>query len=154
MKAALIVILILAVGVAAYFLGKNGLSISVTTSSSPTPVATSVVSTPAPTPLASPIDENQILLNSMKDQLITEHGPNMADAIFAVTKIQGDYADGTAGQSGGGGMWFAVKVNGSWKLVWDGNGTIDCQTLVPFPNFPSSMISECWDSKNLKSVTR
>ena len=58
------------------------------------------------------------------------------------------------GGEGGGGRWFAAKVNGLWKLVWDGNGIIKCSDLADYPEFPVSMIPECFDEASDKLVKR
>jgi hypothetical protein len=51
-------------------------------------------------------------------------------------------------------MWFAAKVNGIWKLVWDGNGQINCSDIAAYPAFPTDMIPECWDTTTNKVITR
>lgn len=64
----------------------------------------------------------------------------------------GDYAKGSVQQKGegGGGLWFAVKVNNGWQLVYDGNGIIPCKDLKQYPDFPSNLIPQCFDdSKNM-----
>lgn len=48
---------------------------------------------------------------------------------------------------------LAAKVNGTWKLIWDGNGTISCASIDPY-NFPVSMVPECWNETTGKSVKR
>jgi hypothetical protein len=47
--------------------------------------------------------------------------------------------------TGGGGIFLAAKVNGEWKIVFDGNGQIECKIFKPY-NFPSNMISDCVNS--------
>lgn len=115
----------------------------------PIPTPTQSVSTVAPT-----VDETATLIAAMKAQIIAKRGPDAATLSFTVNKIQGNYAQGAASSGQGGGMWFAAKVNGSWQLVWDGNGTILCTDLTNYPNFPTSMIPECYDMANQKNVTR
>lgn len=44
--------------------------------------------------------------------------------------------------TGGGGIFLAAKVNSEWKLVFDGNGQIECKIVKQY-NFPSNMISDC-----------
>jgi hypothetical protein len=51
-------------------------------------------------------------------------------------------------------MWFAAKVEGKWTLVYDGNGIILCSEVAPYPDFPKTMIPECWDGKTNKIVVR
>lgn len=42
-----------------------------------------------------------------------------------------------------GGIFLAAKIDGKWKIVYDGNGQIPC-SLSKY-NFPSSMLSDCAD---------
>ena len=53
----------------------------------------------------------------------------------------------------GGGMFYAAKVGGEWKIAWDGNGTVTCDDIEPY-NFPVSMITECWDEASMSMVAR
>jgi len=111
----------------------------------PSPQATV---TPAPT------DESAILIAAIKAALVVKHGPDAESLNVMVSKIEGDYATGGASAQGGGGMWLAAKVNGDWKLVWDGNGQINCSDLALYPVFPNDLVSECWDTVNLKIIKR
>ena len=40
------------------------------------------------------------------------------------------------------GYFLAAKVNGSWVIVADGQGVIDCEVVAPY-GFPASMVPEC-----------
>ena len=53
----------------------------------------------------------------------------------------------------GGGLWFAALVDGEWRIVWDGNGAIDCPSLEPYPDFPTSMIAQCYNPSD-GSITK
>lgn len=59
----------------------------------------------------------------------------------------GNYAKGAVSFKGemGGGLWFAAKRNGEWQLVFDGNGIIDCNNLKNYPDFPNTLIPQCFD---------
>ena len=81
-------------------------------------------------------------------------GEDANASTYTVSQIQGNYAKGMASAGGGGAMWFAAKVNGTWKLVFIGNGSIQCSQLTDYPDFPNTMIPECWDAVNQKNVTR
>lgn len=109
-------------------------------------IPTSSVQTPT-------IDETDLLKTVIKQALVAEHGSTANELTITVSKIQGNFAQGGASASGGGGMWLAAKVNGNWKLVWDGNGTISCQDVNPY-NFPASLVPECYDELTGKMVTR
>ncbi len=76
------------------------------------------------------------------------------DTQFTLSTNDGKYASGGVGGPGGGGYFFAVKDLGVWKIVADGNGTIDCASLAPYPDYPTSLIPECYDTKTDNSVKR
>jgi hypothetical protein len=119
-----------------------------------TPVSTeSAVVTVTPSP-ESVVDEESVLLAAIKAALIAKHGSDAGLLNITVSKIEGVYAQGGASAQGGGAMWFAAKVNGEWKLVWDGNGQINCSDIAPYPDFPIGMIPECWNTATNKIVTR
>jgi len=100
------------------------------------------------------VDETSIIITDIRNDLIAEHGKNASSLNITVSKIEGNYASGAASEQGGGGMWFAAKVNGIWKLVWDGNGTIQCSSLTLYPKFPTDLIPQCWDDKTQNPVKR
>jgi len=109
-------------------------------------------STPSPAPL--PVDESTALISAIKDALVVERGPDATSLNVTVSKIEGNYASGLASAQAGGGIWYSAKVEGQWKLVWDGNGQIDCVAVGSYPAFPKDMIPECWDSSTNKIITR
>lgn len=115
-------------------------------SASPAPAATAA---PSPTP-----NEEDFLKAAVKAALVAKRGQDASSLNISVTKVEGSYASGMASSTGGGGLWYAAKINGNWNLVWDGNGTISCSDLTPYPNFPTSMISQCWNSVSQTIVNR
>lgn len=128
---------------------------------SPTGFITSVtpnqVQTSTPTPVATSTptsNEEETLKTTIKQQILADSTGDGGTLTVSVSKISGDYAQGLASDEGSGGMWFAAKVNGAWKLVWDGNGTIFCSDLTDYPDFPTSMIPECYDQATESSVKR
>lgn len=112
-----------------------------------------VTLTPA-TSVAPTVDETATLKAFVKQALVAKHGNSANELNITVSKIEDGYAQGGASGEGGGGMWFSAKVNGSWQLVWDGNGVILCQDLAAYPEFPISMIPECYNEQTNKSVKR
>lgn len=119
-----------------------------------TPVSTEsavVVVTPSPQPV---VDESAVLVAAIKAALVAKHGPDAGLLKITASKIENGYAQGGASAEGGGAMWFAAKVNGEWKLVWDGNGQINCSDIAPYPEFPTDMIPECWNTTTNKIVKR
>lgn len=114
------------------------------------------VLTPALTPsvTSTPADDTATLIAAIKKALVAKHGPDAESITVTVSKAEGNYAKGMASATGGGGIWFASRVAGVWKLVWDGNGIIDCSDVAPYPDFPVSMIPECFNGATQKMVTR
>lgn len=105
--------------------------------------------TPTPT-----VDEKAVIENVIKKYIALKHGSNEDSLTLTVSKIEGNYAQGGVSDEGGGGMWFAAKEDSVWKLVWDGNGVIECTDISLYPDFPTSMIPECYDSPTQNSVQR
>lgn len=150
-------------GVAAYFKGwlpsitfnkPQAVSVQNTEVANPT-----VVITPSPIPSASSsaevkTDNNQTILAEVKQALIAKHGSDFSNLNYSIKKVEGNYASGSVNGSGGGGMWFAAKVNGNWMIVSDGNGVTLCSDLTSYPTFPKDMIPECWDASTNKNVIR
>ena len=107
--------------------------------------------TPAPTPT---LDETETLKVAIKQALVAEHGSTVDELTITVSKIQGHYAQGSVSSLGGGGMWFAAKVNGVWKLVWDGNGTVGCEATASYPDLPTAWVPECYNSTLERMIKR
>lgn len=153
-KTTFLVIVLILLGIAGgYYVGTNYKltlqpqgAVSVTAAPTPTPAPSAVMVSPT-------VDETAMLIAAIKAGLVAEHGSDAVNMTITVSKIVGNFAQGGASAEGGGGMWFAAKVGGVWKLAWDGNGTISCTSINPY-NFPVSMIPECWNDATQKSVTR
>lgn len=66
-----------------------------------------------------------------------------------VATTEGNYAKGDVKfkDEMGGGLWFAAKVNDSWKIVYDGNGMITCDALTEYKDFPKDLIPQCFDKQ-------
>ncbi len=120
-------------------------------SQTPVPIVVTATATPSTTQVA---DENISIVSAVQAALVSEHGPDAQTLNITISKIEGNYASGGASGQGGGGMWYAAKVSGIWKLVWDGNGQINCSDIAPYPAFPTDMIPECWDTTTNKIVNR
>ena len=156
--AVVITALVTGLAVTAYFKGwfpqitfTKPQAVSIQSTEVSTPITSAQVSA---SPSATPADETEVLKAAIKTQLVAEHGSNAESLNITISKIVGGYAQGSATERGGGGMWLAAKVNGNWILVWDGNGTISCTSLVPYPSFPASLAPECWDEVTGKLKSR
>jgi len=40
------------------------------------------------------------------------------------------------------GIYLAIKINGTWKIIWDGNGQYTCAGISSY-NFPAEMVNDC-----------
>lgn len=122
----------------------------------PTPTPTDQIS-PTTTPTLKPTpstDETETLKAAIKADLVAKHGSSASEFTISVSKNDGKFSSGGITATGGGAMWFGAKVGDNWKLVWDGNGIILCSDLTAYPNFPKSMIPECFDQKTQKLIKR
>lgn len=100
-------------------------------------------------------DDASVLRTQITDRLIAKHGESVKSLDINISELSGNYAKGSAFEEGfGGGMWFAAKVGDDWQLVWDGNGIITCESFEAFPDFPSSLVPECYDEARGEMVER
>lgn len=121
------------------------------------PSGVSVVSTEkvdVASPSASPVVEDEDLAKIIKEALVKKYGSESADMKVTVSETEGEYAKGMVTEQGGGGMWLAARLNGKWTLAWDGNGTVGCDDISPFPGIPVTWVPECWDNSSKKLITR
>lgn len=71
-----------------------------------------------------------------------------------ISSNDGVYADGLVVSQGGGGFFFAKKVNGIWEIVADGNGAIFCSSLEKYNDYPKTLIPECYDEQTGETIPR
>lgn len=84
------------------------------------------------------------------------------DIKVTVSSNDGEFASGGAGPAEGGpggGGWFAANIEGEWKIIWDGNGSIICSDLEDFETqydveIPTDLIEVCYDDDAGIEVTR
>jgi len=81
---------------------------------------------------------------AIKQAFADKYKKPLADIRVTVGEADDTHAKGGVGfnmngVAGEGGNFLAVKADGKWKIVFDGNGGVACSTLVPY-NFPASMI--------------
>lgn len=90
---------------------------------------------------ASPAQEVQYLIAQ-------KYSKPLADVTIRVTKqtethMAGGVSFSTHGrlpEPGESGMFLAVKEGSAWKLVYDGNGSVDCNALKNIYHFPADML--------------
>jgi len=93
----------------------------------------------------------------IKQALVDKHGWNPDDIVVTVSKSTGRYVSGGVREKSsevGGGMFFAVKTDGQWKIIFDGNGAIMCESLKDYQDLPVSMIGECYDETTGRNLKR
>lgn len=76
---------------------------------------------------------------------------------ITISSNDGTYAKGGVrdkNEVAGGGYWFAKKVSGKWEIVADGNGMILCSSLKAYPDYPVSLIPECYDDVKAMNIKR
>jgi phage-related tail fiber protein len=153
-KTVLVLVFLAAVSVVAFYFGTKSQQKQTSQPQSYNQPSTSLSKTTPAEILTPTIDETSALKVVIKNALVAEHRSDANALNITVSKIEGDYASGDASAQSGRGIWFATKVNGAWKLVWDGNGSIQCSSLIAYPNFPIDMIPECWNDKTQSVVKR
>jgi len=95
------------------------------------------------------LEEELIVLLSEKLEVEPE------TLLITVNENTGEYAAGSIGFTDApmGAAFLAAKVEGRWKLVFDGNGTVPCENLEEV-DFPVDMMPECWDEENMVLIDR
>lgn len=68
----------------------------------------------------------------------------LSEVSVMVIKSDGSHAAGSVmfgqGGPGEGGMFLAVKTGGKWEVVYDGNGSIDCNKMRQQYRFPDEIL--------------
>ncbi len=121
---------------------------------SPTPVikvSPTLEPTNIPIPTVKTISDNELIKETLFNKNNWDKNSNI---IVQVLTNDGKYASGTATADGGGGYFYAVKDGSNWIIVADGNGMIMCSNLVKYPDYPDTLIPECYDSTTQKTVKR
>ena len=84
----------------------------------------------------------------LKQAVSEKTGIAIDTIVVEVSENTGKYAKGLVnakGETVGGGYWLAVKSDGKWTVVFDGQSTPECSQVDP-PGFPASMVPECFDA--------
>jgi len=150
---------LVAVGVIAYVGYTIGYSESQNAIPSPTPTATATAvksavrsATVSVTATANTESDTKGITKALVDKL----GMDENTIKVTVSKTDSNYATGTVGSTEselGGGYFVAVKQDGEWIIIADGNGTIDCAVLDEY-SVPATIIGECYNEETDESVTR
>lgn len=103
--------------------------------------------TPSPTILPSPtIDDNEAIKKAMAEKL----GKDKDSLVVSISKITGQFAKGTVKEKTevGGAYFLAVKKDGQWIIVYDGQAQPPCKDLNTY-NFPKDLAPECLNTSGL-----
>jgi len=94
----------------------------------------------------NPNDVSKIVATQyIRSALATKYKKDINQVNLRIDKFDGTYATGGVsfgpiGTIGEGGMFLAIKQDGTWKLIYDGNGSIDCATIKKNYQFPTDML--------------
>jgi hypothetical protein len=116
-----------------------------------------VVSSPTSIPIPTITIKTQSDVEQIKLALVAKHKWNPSEIIVTIRNNDGTYASGGVKEVAsevGGGYFFAAKVGEVWQIVADGNGMISCSALIPYLDYPSFLIPECYDETTGKIKQR
>ena len=104
-----------------------------------------------PTLFVPPISTEDALKQAFADK----YTKPLADVMLEVTEELRPFAKGVVRFAGeiSGAMWLAYRNQGTWEIVFDGNGTVPCANIEPY-NFPTQMAPECWDESTSQLIVR
>jgi len=122
-------------------------SVTTTVAASPNFTATNTI-TSTPEPTATMSDEQLI-----KIALAEKYTQSVDNVDVIISKSDGQSAFGSVAIEGEGGWFVAVKNAEGWKIIADGNSTIDC-AIVDQYNVSNQIVEECFDSTSGESVMR
>ena len=102
------------------------------------------------------VDDASVLKTVIAKYIAQKGGSDENSVTISVSTVEGNYAKGMVSfkDEMGGGLWFAAKEDGVWKLVWDGNGIIKCSDLTLYPEFSKKLIPQCFDDTTQGMVER
>lgn len=90
--------------------------------------------------------------SAIQDILAKKYNRPLSEVNITVKKEAPGYSSGSVkfgqGGIGEGGVWLAVQKNGAWQLVFDGNGSVDCNKMRQEYGFPDIILKpDFCDSK-------
>jgi hypothetical protein len=146
MKKIILIVLAMLIAYSVYYaFNKNLVKFSTPT---PTEVNKEKVIPTNPTTLIPTIAKENII-EEIKKGFATKYKKPNNSFVLSISMYDATHAKGSISfkDEMGGGLWFGAKVDEAWKLVWDGNGIIDCEIVNKY-DFPVDMIPGCVDTKN------
>ncbi|KKS76308.1 MAG: hypothetical protein UV50_C0024G0004 [Parcubacteria group bacterium GW2011_GWB1_42_9] len=82
-------------------------------------------------------------IDEIRSAIATKYSRSVSDVFIRIDKKNSNYTVGGvsfAPKGVAGGAFMAAKINGKWKLVYDGNGSIDCTKIKRTYDFPADML--------------
>ena len=114
----------------------------------PPPDTQSTEATKSATPSSQSVEKTESDEVLLKQAVSEKTGIAIDIIVVEISQNTGKYAKGLVnakGETVGGGYWLAVKSDGKWTVVFDGQSTPECSLVDP-PGFPASMVPECFDA--------
>ena len=91
-------------------------------------------------PASSPVPGTEKAVQAF---LANKYKKPLSEVKVTIQKAAPGYAAGSVlfgqGRPGEGGMWLAVAGN-QWDVVWDGNGSVDCNKMRQQYGFPDTIL--------------
>jgi len=85
---------------------------------------------------------------AIKRLLAQKYNKKVAEVTIRISQeTENHLRGGVEFQPGGpenSGLFLAAKVDGNWRLVFDGQGAISCEEVTRY-NFPQEMVTDCAD---------
>ncbi len=82
--------------------------------------------------------------NAVRSEWAKKYNKPQEGVTVKVTKLEGTYVAGSLSFSSKGdapgGLFLAYKDQGIWRMVYDGNGSVDCETLKSKYGFPDLVL--------------
>jgi len=138
----LFIVLATAIGIGAFFLGKN--TSNEDKDPSPTPIQ-SLDSLPTATPSPTPIVQNEEYIIDAVALFLEQ---DKEDLDVGITDLRTGFAKGNVKEKAalaGGGYFIAAKTDGEWVVVYGGQAHPTCDEISPY-SFPADMVPECLDN--------
>jgi len=81
---------------------------------------------------------------TIKDLLAQKLGQPVDNIAVSIARETENYSKGIVNilDRNTDGIYLAVKTNGNWQIVWDGQGQYTCADISSY-NFPAEMVNDC-----------
>lgn len=88
-------------------------------------------------------EEDCLSVEAITEIIALKYNKPVSEVFIRIDQENAKYAKGGvsfAPKGGPGGVFLAAKINDKWELVYDGNGSIDCEKIKANYEFPSEML--------------